>query len=104
MTPGDWCAGYVSTYVERDVRQLIAVRDLSAFQRFLRMCAARTGQLLNLSSLAAGLYVALYCLGGCAGSVLPGFLWKQTGWFGCVAMIVSMQVITVLIANKLWQD
>ena len=53
ITPGDWCAGYVSTYVERDVRQLIAVRDLSAFQRFLRMCAARTGQLLNLSSLAA---------------------------------------------------
>lgn len=53
ITPGDWCAGYINTYVERDVRQLIAVRDLSAFQRFLRMCAARTGQLLNLSSLAA---------------------------------------------------
>jgi len=53
ITPGDWCAGYVNTYVERDVRQLIAVRDLSAFQRFLRMCAARTGQLLNLSSLAS---------------------------------------------------
>ena len=43
---------YVNTYLERDVRQLIAVRDLSAFQRFLRMCAARTGQLLNLSSVA----------------------------------------------------
>ncbi len=53
ITPGDWCAGYVNTYVERDVQQLIAVRDLSAFQRFLKMCAARTGQLLNLSSLAA---------------------------------------------------
>lgn len=53
ITPGDWYAEYVSTYVERDVRQLIAVRDLTAFQRFLRMCAARTGQLLNLSSLAA---------------------------------------------------
>lgn len=53
LLPGDWFAGYVATYVERDVRQLINVRDLSAFQRFLRMCAARTGQLLNLSSLAA---------------------------------------------------
>lgn len=53
LLPGDWFAGYVTTYVERDVRQLINVRDLSAFQRFLRMCAARTGQLLNLSSLAA---------------------------------------------------
>ncbi len=55
-------------------------------------------------SSAAGLYVALYYLGGCAGSILPGLLWKQTGWFGCVGMIVAMQVITVLIANKLWQD
>lgn len=53
ITPGDWFANYVSTYVERDVRQLISVRDLSGFQRFLRMCAARVGQLLNLSSLAA---------------------------------------------------
>jgi hypothetical protein len=53
IAPGDWCASYVATYLERDVRQLIAIRDLSAFQRFLRMCAARTGQLLNLSSLAS---------------------------------------------------
>lgn len=51
--PGDWFAGYVTTYVERDVRQLINVRDLSTFQRFVKMCAARTGQLLNLSSLAS---------------------------------------------------
>ena len=53
FSPGDWFAGYVATYVERDVRQLINVRDLSTFQRFLKMCAARTGQLLNLSSLAS---------------------------------------------------
>ena len=52
ISPSDWFAGYVTTYVERDVRQLVNVRDLSTFQRFLRMCAARTGQLLNLSSLA----------------------------------------------------
>lgn len=52
LSPGDWIAGYVATYVERDVRQLINVRDLSIFQRFLKMCAARSGQLLNLSSLA----------------------------------------------------
>ena len=53
LSPGDWCAGYVNTYIERDVRQLIAVRDLPAFRCFLRMCAARSGQLLNLSSLAS---------------------------------------------------
>lgn len=52
ITPGDWFAGYVTTYLERDVRDLTAVRDLVTLQRFLRLCAARTGQLLNLSSLA----------------------------------------------------
>jgi uncharacterized protein len=41
------------TYVERDLRQLLSIKDLSVFQRFLRMCAARTGQLLNLSALGA---------------------------------------------------
>lgn len=53
IPPHIWYADYVSTYIERDLRQLINVRDLRAFQRFLRMCAARTGQLLNLSALAA---------------------------------------------------
>lgn len=53
IPPHIWYADYVSTYIERDLRQLINVRDLAAFQRFLRMCAARTGQMLNLSALAA---------------------------------------------------
>jgi predicted AAA+ superfamily ATPase len=53
LEPGIWYSNYVRTYVERDVRQMVNVRDLSAFQRFVRMCAARTGQLLNLSGLAA---------------------------------------------------
>lgn len=50
--PGDWFSSYVATYIERDVRQILHVRDLSTFQRFVKMCADRTGQLLNLSSLA----------------------------------------------------
>lgn len=49
----DWFANYISTYIERDVRQLIALRDLSQFQTFVKMCAARSGQLLNLTSLGA---------------------------------------------------
>jgi uncharacterized protein len=49
---GDWFASYVATYVERDVRQVLNIQDLNTFQRFLRLCAARTGQLLNLSALA----------------------------------------------------
>jgi predicted AAA+ superfamily ATPase len=53
LAPDDWFPNYVATYLERDVRQLIAVRDLSQFQRFVRMCAARSGQLLNLAALGA---------------------------------------------------
>ena len=53
LTPQDWFANYIATYLERDVRQLITVRDLSQFQTFVKMCAARSGQLLNLTSLGA---------------------------------------------------
>ena len=53
LTPQDWFANYIATYLERDVRQLITVRDLSQFQTFVKMCAARSGQLLNLASLGA---------------------------------------------------
>lgn len=44
---------YVETYVERDVRTFLEVRNLTGFQRFVRLCAGRVGQLLNLSSLGA---------------------------------------------------
>lgn len=52
MLPQDWFASYVATYLERDVRQVLEVKDLGAFQRFVRLCAGRIGQLLNLSALA----------------------------------------------------
>lgn len=52
LAPAQWFSNYVTSYVERDVRQLIEVKNLSLFQRFLKMCAARCGQLLNMSALA----------------------------------------------------
>jgi len=52
LSSNQWFAGYVTTYIERDVRNMLNIRELNTFQRFLRMCAARTGQLLNLSALA----------------------------------------------------
>lgn len=48
----EWLQGYLVTYAERDARQLAAIQDLGAFQRFLKLTAARTGQLLNMQSLA----------------------------------------------------
>ncbi len=52
IDPDLWYPNYIRTYVERDVRQLKNVSDLNTFDRFLRLCAGRAGQLLNLSSLA----------------------------------------------------
>ena len=47
-----WCSSYIQTYLERDVRQVVNVGDLGVFNRFLRLCAGRTGQVLNMSELA----------------------------------------------------
>ncbi len=52
LEPHEWLQSYLVTYAERDARQLAAIQDLSAFQRFLKLVAARTGQLLNMQSLA----------------------------------------------------
>lgn len=47
-----WFSDYIHTYVERNVRQLLNVKDLLSFQRFLSLCAGRSGQILNKASLA----------------------------------------------------
>ena len=53
LPPRDWLAGYYQTYVERDVRNVLNVGDIETFGRFMRLCAGRCGQLLNLSSLGS---------------------------------------------------
>lgn len=52
ITAGKWYANYIRTYVERDVRLIKNIGDLQVFEKFLRLCAGRVGQLLNMSSLA----------------------------------------------------
>ncbi|MCG8461137.1 MAG: ATP-binding protein, partial [Holophagales bacterium] len=57
--PADrWLRAYVGTYVERDVRQHLAVNDLTASQSFLELSAGHTAQLVNLSELGAGVGVS----------------------------------------------
>lgn len=52
MSVRTWMSSYATTYVERDVRQLINIGQLDLFRRFLKLCAGRTAQVLNLASLA----------------------------------------------------
>jgi predicted AAA+ superfamily ATPase len=51
LDPTQALGDYFETYVERDIRQLAAIKDLSLFEKFVRLCAGRVGQLLNLQSL-----------------------------------------------------
>ncbi len=51
IAPNDWYPNYIQTFVERDVRLIKNISDLNTFQKFLKLCAGRTGQVLNLSSL-----------------------------------------------------
>ena len=51
LDPGQAHSFYVQTYIERDIRQIINVRDLTLFERFLKLCAGRSGQLLNATNL-----------------------------------------------------
>lgn len=52
LEPADIYPDYIQTYIERDVRSMQNIQDLGAFQRFIKLCAARVGQLVNFSSLA----------------------------------------------------
>lgn len=51
INPKDWYPDYIHTYIERDVRLIKNIPDLNVFQKFVKLCAGRTGQVLNLSSL-----------------------------------------------------
>ncbi len=52
ISPEIWLSDYVRSYLERDVRSLSNIGELETFERFLRLCAGRSGQILNFSALA----------------------------------------------------
>lgn len=52
IDPEEFYGNYIQTYIERDLRQLQHIMDLSLFQKFMRLCANRVGQVLNASALA----------------------------------------------------
>lgn len=47
-----WYSNYISTYIEKDVRQVLRITDVVAFQRFIQLCAARVGNIINYAELA----------------------------------------------------
>ncbi len=54
-----WYENYLSTYVERDVRSLLNIRNLSVFEHFLLLCASRSGQLLDYADISGALGISI---------------------------------------------
>lgn len=52
LSPLEWYPGYITTYLERDIRQIRNITNMKLFQDFLGLCAGRTGQLLNITELS----------------------------------------------------
>lgn len=62
INPTKYYRDYVHTYLERDVRQMLNVKDLSLFQSFLKLCAGRVGQVFNASSLGNDLGISYHTI------------------------------------------
>jgi len=74
VEPPRWYANYIRTYIERDVRQLKNITDLDAFERVIRLCAGRTGQMLNMSNLAIEAGVDAKTIGSWIGILEQSFI------------------------------
>lgn len=57
VDPGRWAVNYISTYLERDLQQVLRVQELDAFRRFLFLCAGHVGQQINLREFGAAVGV-----------------------------------------------
>ncbi len=61
-SPLDWYRSYVNSYLERDVRSIKNITDLSLFQKFLKLCAGRVGRLLDLTSLSNDTGISIHAV------------------------------------------
>ena len=74
ISPEEFYPFYLETYVQRDVREIQNVRDLNTFTNFVRLCAGRTGQLMDYSSLAKDTGVSVSTIKGWISILEAGFI------------------------------
>ena len=74
IDPAKYYANYIRTDIERDVRLIKNIGDLYTFERFLRLCAGRTGQILNMSNLASEVGVDVKTIGSWIGVLEASFI------------------------------
>jgi predicted AAA+ superfamily ATPase len=70
----DWYSNYIRTYVERDLRMIKNIQDLGAFQTFIKLCASRTGQILDLTSIGNDCGVSHNTISGWIGILEASFI------------------------------
>lgn len=75
-----------------------AFMSQSAAASYLRIASPPASR-----SLASGVYVTCYYLGGTIGGILPGFLWERAGWGGCVALVIVAQLAIAAMAWRWWR-
>ncbi len=71
----------------------------SASTSYLRIAAPP-----SLRSLASGIYVTIYYIGGSVGGILPAAVWARSGWSGCVMLVVGAQIVTAGLAAFAWRE
>ena len=79
---------------------------LSSTGVFLAQAAANaftTANACDNKAGAVGVYLTCYYLGGSCGAIVPGLLWERWGWVGCVVLIITFQLLTLLIAQTGWK-
>lgn len=82
LPPAEWYRNYIQTYLERDVRQMVNVRDIDLFERFLVLLAGRVGQLVNFASLADATGVSANTISGWISILEASFLvFRLQPWF-----------------------
>ena len=62
ISPQKWLPDYIQSYLERDVRDFIKIRELTQFQTFLKLCASRIGQIFNYAELSNAVGVSDYTI------------------------------------------
>lgn len=74
VEPDRWLGDYLATYLERDVRNVLAVRDLTRFSAFVRLCATRVGQAVNLAAMAGELGIDAKTAHGWLSVLVAGYI------------------------------
>ena len=74
IRPADFFNDYFETYIQRDLRELVALRNLSEFRRMVRLCAGRVGQVLNYNSLANDVGVSQHTIASWIGLLEMGYV------------------------------